>query len=119
MSNTRLRYRNAQLQELVHTADSEIHGTGLFASRDIQAGEYIGTYWGPEARRNGTYVLWVYDAENEESASGRSGRNLLRYLNHAKDCNAEFDEYDLYATELILKGNEITFDYGSEFLPDE
>ena len=119
MSNTELRYRNAELKELVYAADSAIHGTGLFASRDIAPGEYIGTYWGPETRRNGTYVLWVYDAENEAAATGRSGRNLLRYLNHAEDCNAEFDEYDLYATELIPRGTEITFDYGSEFLPDE
>ena len=119
MSNTHIRHRNSQLKELVHAAESGIHGTGLFASRDIEAGEYIGTYWGPETRRNGTYVLWVYDAEDEEAARGRSGRNLLRYLNHSRDCNAEFDEFDLYATEFIPKSSEITFDYGSEFLPDE
>lgn len=119
MSNTALGYRNAELKELVYAAGSGIHGTGLFANRDIAPGEYIGTYWGPETRRNGAYVLWVYDAENEETATGRSGRNLLRYLNHAEDCNAEFDEYHLYATELIRKGTEITFDYGSGFLPDE
>ena len=119
MSNTGIRYKNSELRQLVHATDSGIHGTGLFASRDIQPGEYIGTYWGPEARRNGTYVLWVYDEHDENSATGRSGRNLLRYLNHAKDCNAEFDGYDLYAAMHISQGTEITFDYGSEFLPDE
>ena len=77
MSDTGLRYRNADLKELVYAAESRIHGTGLFANRDIAQGEYIGTYWGPETRRNGTYVLWVYDAENKAAATGRSGRNLL------------------------------------------
>lgn len=119
MSYTEIRHRNMDLKELVYAADSVIHGTGLFASRNIDKGEYIGTYWGPEVKRNGTYVLWVYDAENEDTATGRSGRNLLRYLNHARDCNAEFDEYDLYAMKHISKGTEITFDYGSDFLPDE
>jgi len=119
MSNTEIRYRNIELKELVHAADSGIHGTGLFASRDIESGEYIGTYWGPEATRNGTYVLWVYDKDDGDSATGRSGRNLLRYLNHAEDGNAEFYEYDLYAMAHIPRGEEITFDYGGEFLPDE
>ncbi len=119
MSNSQIRHKNSELKELVYAGDSDIHGTGLFASQDIQPNQYIGTYWGPEAKRNGTYVLWVYHEDEEDTATGRSGRNLLRYLNHAKDGNAEFDEYDLYASEHIPKGTEITFDYGSEFLPDE
>ena len=73
MSDTALRYRNAELKELVYAADSRIHGTGLFANRDIAPGEYIGTYWGPETRRNGTYVLWVHDTESEETATGAAG----------------------------------------------
>lgn len=120
MTDSDIRYRNSELRELVYTADSSIHGTGLFASRDIEAGEYIGTYWGPEAKRNGTYVLWVYDEDgDDDSATGRCGRNLLRYLNHAKECNAEFDAYDLYAVTHVPRHGEITFDYGSEFLLDE
>lgn len=42
---------------------------------------------------------------------GRSGRNLLRYLNHAVPGNAEFDGFDLYARSRIGAGEEITFDY--------
>jgi SET domain-containing protein len=110
------RYRNAELSEWVYAAESPIHGTGLFARRAIAAGEYIGTYWGPTARRNGRYVLWVCDdREGEESWEGRSGRNLLRYLNHSRDCNAEFDGYDLYALRDIAPDEEITFYYGDEF----
>ncbi len=110
------RTTDSQLKKIVCSGTSKIHGTGLFAARKIDKGEYIGTYWGPLAKRNGTYVLWVYETEDEDSAVGRSGRNLLRYLNHSTRCNAEFDGFDLYALNKIPKDGEITFDYReSEF----
>jgi SET domain-containing protein len=98
------------LRDLVYTGPSQIHGTGLFARQRIEEGTFIGTYSGPAAKRDGTYVLWV--CEEGRGAVGRSGRNLLRYLNHAKDCNAEFDGFDLYALRRIEQDEEITFDYG-------
>ncbi|PLY11969.1 MAG: SET domain-containing protein-lysine N-methyltransferase [Sedimenticola sp.] len=103
--------KNQELRETVYSASSEIHGTGLFATRNIKKGEYIGTYHGPDAKRNGTYVLWVYDHGEEDKAIGRSGKNLLRFLNHAKPGNAEFDGFDLYARVAIKKHQEITFNY--------
>jgi len=110
------RIKNNQLREWVYAADSGIHGTGLFAHREIRESEYIGTYWGPEAKRNGTYVLWVYDEGDDENAVGRSGRNLLRYLNHACPGNTAFDGFDLYALQDIDPHEELTFDYlESEF----
>jgi len=105
-----LRRLDRELREWVYSATSPIHGKGLFARRTIAAGEYIGTYWGPQAKRNGTYVLWVYEQE-DAPPTGRSGRNLLRYLNHAIPGNAEFDGYDLYARIDIKAEQEITFDY--------
>lgn len=113
-----LRFRNRELQELVYAASSSIHGTGLFAGRAIGAGDYIGTYWGPEAKRNGMYVLWMYAEDYAAEMVGRCGRNLLRYLNHSKNGNCEFYDFDLYATEHIIKGTEITFDYGDDFFVD-
>jgi SET domain-containing protein len=102
---------NRQLRAVVYAASSGIHGTGLFAARDIAGGEYIGTYAGPQARRDGTYVLWVYESAADPEPVGRSGRNLLRYLNHASPCNAEFDGFDLYASRRISRDDEITIDY--------
>ncbi len=106
------RIKNSDLKDWVTAAESSIHGTGLFANRRIRKGQYIGTYWGPQASRNGMYVLWVYqDQEDENSAVGRSGRNLLRYLNHSVPGNTEFDGFDLYARVSIRPGDELTFDY--------
>lgn len=98
------------LRHLVYAGPSRIHGTGLFARHPIEEGTFIGTYSGPNAKRDGTYVLWI--CEDGKEPVGRSGRNLLRYLNHAKDCNAEFDGFDLFAIRRIEKDEEITFDYG-------
>ncbi len=105
-----------RLRDQVHKAPSPIHGNGCFARKDFAAGEHIGIYEGPEAKRNGTYVLWVY--EDGREPVGRSGRNLLRYLNHEKDGNAQFDGFALCAKRDIARGEEITFDYNSDFDPD-
>lgn len=100
-----------RLGTFVYQAPSKIHGNGLFARVAIGKGEYIGTYEGPDAKRDGTYVLWVY--EDGKKPVGRSGRNLLRYLNHQKRGNAEFDGFDLYALRDIRPHEEITFNYGA------
>ena len=113
------RTKNGELREFVYSDKSGIHGTGLFAAVDIKKGSYIGTYYGPEAKRNGMYVLWLYDKENPEDIVGISGKNLLRYLNHSRPGNAFFEEADLYAGMAIPQGDEITFDYGEEWEDDE
>ena len=105
---------NRQLRSIVYGASSDIHGKGVFASRDIDGGEYIGTFAGPEVRRDGEYVLWVYESEDDGDPVGRSGRNLLRFLNHASPGNAGFDGFDLYAEGNIAQDEEITIDYGDE-----
>lgn len=105
-----------RLRDRIFKAPSQIHGTGCFAGRDFSAEEHIGTYEGPLAKRDGTYVLWVY--EDGRAPVGRSGRNLLRYLNHQEDGNAEFDGFELYAKRDITCGEEITFDYNGDFDPD-
>jgi SET domain-containing protein len=107
-----LRLSNRQLRRVAYVAESGIHGRGLFAACDIARGEYIGTFHGPPARRDGHYVLWVYASPEDAEPVGRSGRNMLRFLNHAALCNAQFDGFDLYARRAIAAGEEITIDYG-------
>lgn len=95
--------------KLSYVARSTIHGKGLFAKVEINGGTFMGTYKGPEAKRNGTHVLWVYDDVGE--VVGRRGLNKLRYLNHCDAPNAEFDGFDLYSLKEIQPGEEITIDY--------
>lgn len=98
-----------RLASMVYVDASPIHGRGVFARVPIPKGAYIGTYRGREARRDGTYVLWLIGADG--LAIGRSGRNQLRFLNHSKKPNAYFEEFELYALRRIRAGEEITFDY--------
>lgn len=104
------RRTNGQLRDVVYDDVSPIHGRGLYATRRIASGEYIGTFEGPEAKRNGSHVLWTYDSAGR--TIGRRGKNLLRFINHARRCNAEFRGFDLYARRTIAAGKEITIDYG-------
>ena len=95
--------------KLSYIAPSDIHGKGLFAKVEIEEGTFIGTYKGPEAKRNGSHVLWVYEDDGE--VIGRRGLNKLRYLNHCDSPNAEFDGFDLYTLREIGPGEEITINY--------
>jgi SET domain-containing protein len=92
---------------------SPIHGRGLFATRAFEPGELIGTYEGPRATENGTYVLWVEDVDG--SFYGVHGENELRYLNHSSKPNADFDDELLYAAQRINLGDEICFHYGEDW----
>ena len=97
---------------LTYVMDSGIHGKGLFAKEDIKSNTYLGEYEGPEAKRNGSHVLWVFD---DDKVVGRSGRNKLRYLNHCSECSAEFDGFELYSACDIKAGEEITINYGEDW----
>lgn len=94
----------------LQVGDSAIHGKGLFAARAIPKGSYMGSYEGPVVEEDGMYVLWVTDEDGNES--GHLGVNRLRFINHDKTPNAEFDGIDLYALRKIKPGEEITIDYG-------
>lgn len=90
---------------------SPIHGSGCFARVPFATGERIGTFEGPAVTADGPHVLWVYDAAGGVLCA-RRGDNLLRWLNHSADPNAEFDGFDLYARRPIAVGEELSIDYG-------
>ncbi|MFV1997131.1 MAG: SET domain-containing protein [Acidiferrobacterales bacterium] len=96
-------------RKLTYVASSSIHGKGLFAKTILKKESYLGTYMGPQAKRNGSHVLWVYEDSGE--CVGRRGLNKMRYVNHSDKPNAEFDGFDLYTTRGIKPGEEITIDY--------
>ncbi|MBK1645694.1 SET domain-containing protein-lysine N-methyltransferase [Thiocapsa imhoffii] len=94
----------------LYRAASIIHGQGCFAKVSFEPGELIGVYEGPEVCADGPHVLWIYDAD-AGVLRGRDGRNLLRWLNHSEEPNAEFDGFTLYALRRIGADEEITIDY--------
>jgi uncharacterized protein len=100
------------LDRRIQVAPSPIHGQGCFARIGFEPGDYIGTFEGLEVAEDGPHVLWVYDSDRGRLI-GRRGTNVLRWLNHSDDPNAEFDGFELYARRAIAVGSEITIDYGA------
>ncbi len=102
------------LEELVETRTSAIHGTGVFARTAIAKGDFVGVYEGTPTDRDDRYVLWV-EADEGGVWNGIDGTGLLRFLNHSRSPNVEFDGPDLYAIRHISVGDELLFDYGDEW----
>jgi len=69
---------------------SPVHGLGMFATKDIESGEFIG-----KARENGVKTF------------------LGRYVNHAKENNGVITSgtWGVYATKNISIGQELLFNY--------
>ena len=102
-------------------------GLGLFSLEDIPKGQLIIEYTGERIsneeadRRGGRYLFAVTD---ELVIDGKGRENLSRYVNHAcrPNAQAEHDETDdriyIRSIKKIKAGEEITYDYGREYLED-
>ncbi len=98
----------------IYVNNSSFHGRGVFARAPFKRGDYIAAARGTRTETDGRHVLWVL--EGEGSYRGVKVANQLRYLNHSPKPNAEFEGAELYAIRAIKPGEEITFDYGREFV---
>lgn len=96
---------------LVYVDRSPIHGQGLFAAKDLEAGQFIGHYEGKRVTEDGPHVIWIEETPGGNWV-GYEGCNALRFMNHADEPNAEMDGLDCYARIAIAAGAEITIDYG-------
>lgn len=102
-------------------------GLGLFAAEAIPKNQLIIEYTGDRIsedeanRRGGRYLFQVTD---DLVIDGKGRENTARYINHACKPNAEAehdeDEDRIYirARKNIQAGEEITYDYGKEYLKD-
>ena len=97
---------------LVTVKKSKIHGRGLFAKIDIKAGEIIGEVEGKPTKNDGPYVLWLNNA-----GRGFEVSCILKYINHNQEANAcYYDDLTVVALRDIKKGEEITHNYGEDWL---
>lgn len=91
--------------------ESAIHGKGLFAAQKIQSGALIGTIEYKPVTDDGPYVLWL-DAE-----TGIRVDSDLKYINHNPNPNACYcEDLDVVALRDINEGEEITHDYGDDWI---
>ena len=101
-------------------------GLGLFATLPIKKGAFIVEYKGRklttaqadklEARGN----RYLYEINSRWTIDGTSRRNLGRYANHSCRPNAEAHTIGhkviIRAIKNIREGDEITYDYGDDYL---
>jgi len=84
-----------------HFGDSKIHGTGAFASRDIQPEEIIGS---------------AFSYANKKLSRTELGAKVNHQFNNNSIMRKDKSGYNLYATKDIKKGSEVTANY--EDTPD-
>jgi hypothetical protein len=119
--------------EWVEVRKSRIHGTGLYAKKDIPKGtrvlEYVGEKLGKKeagkrcdqhlemAKKNPNKGgVYVFELDKNYDIDGFFEWNTARLINHSCEPNCETEENDKYiwiiAVRDIKKGEEITYNYG-------
>jgi SET domain-containing protein len=101
-------------------------GLGLFATRPIKRGAYIATYRGPlltvkEAdRREARGARYMFELNGKWTIDGSPRYNVARYINHSCKPNAKpvgrNRKIVIVALRQIEPEDEITYDYGKEYL---
>lgn len=111
----------------IQVRNSGVHGKGVFALRDIAAGELLIEYVGeiitwtqaqqrhPHDPRDPTHTFYFH-VSHDRVIDARFGGNSSRWINHACNPNCEADEQQgrvfIKAARRIRVGEELTYDYG-------
>ena len=106
---------------------SGVHGKGVFARREIAAGDRILEYRGeiidwPEALRrhphdpDDPHHTFYFSLDDGTVIDAKHGGNAARWINHSCEPNCEADEQDgrvfVKALRDLLPGEELFYDYG-------
>lgn len=109
------------MHEKVLIMRSPIEGHGLYAVKDMRKGEKVVQYVGEIITKEETEELrddrYVFDLNEENDIDGKVPWNPAGCANHSCDPNCEAIIYDdrevwLVARRRIVKGEELTYDYG-------
>ncbi len=101
-------------------------GKGIFATEEIKRGTKILQYIGLKVstdHANENPNRYIFEIDENWSLDGSPMWNTARYFNHSCIPNAESimegdDRIFIAAKKKILPGDEITFDYGEEYIND-
>jgi hypothetical protein len=97
-------------------------GLGLFATRPFKKGEFIIEYFGAAmsgAEADKSRNRYVFSLTNKKAIDGRTRANIARYINHSCKPNARArgtKRIWINAERRINPGDEITIDYGKEYI---
>ena len=97
-------------------------GRGLYATHDIQRGDFIVEYTGvhiPSLYADTLKTRYLFELDPDWTVDGSSRKNVARYINHSCAPNCEAETHDghilIFATRDIRAGEEFTMDYGDEY----
>lgn len=99
-------------------------GKGIFALEEIKKGTKIMQYIGKKITTKAADEKpnrYIFEIDDDWSLDGSPHWNTARYFNHSCKPNAESimegdDRIFIAAKKKILPGEEITFDYGKEYV---
>lgn len=114
--------------------NSKIHGTGVFARKDIKKGTRVIEYVGDKLtqaqsdkradtqiekhkkNRKANGAVYIFELNKRYDIDGNVSWNPARYINHSCNPNCETDiirgHIWIIATQDIRKGEEISYNYG-------
>ncbi len=103
-----------------------LDGLGLFADENIKKGEvvieYVGNVLLGADARDPKDNMYLFEVSKNKTIDGSPRWNQARYCNHSCDGNAESNikkgRVFMLATKNIKQGEEITYDYGEEFVKE-
>ena len=104
-------------------------GLGLFATKPIKKGAKIVRYFGPlldskKKKDDAIENKYLFELTNRWTIDGSVRENVARYINHACRPNAESDvkprkrEVFIRAIKNIEPGEEINYDYGTDYFKE-
>ena len=104
-------------------------GLGLFATKPIKKGDSIIRYIGPmldcnKKKDDAVENKYLFQISKRWTVDGSVRKNIARYINHACKPNAESDvskkhrRIVIRAIKSIQPGDEINYDYGSEYFKE-
>ncbi|HEX2792683.1 MAG TPA: SET domain-containing protein [Candidatus Paceibacterota bacterium] len=100
-------------------------GLGLFAGSEIPKGaciiEYVGRVISKEEERT-SRSKYLFEVSKRKTIDGKPKINKAGYINHSCKPNAETEIYKdrvfILATRRIRPGEEISYDYGKEYVDE-
>src|ERR1700712_4379369 len=101
-------------------------GLGLFATKPIKKGDKIVRYFGPlldsrNKKQDAIENKYLFELNGRWTIDGSVRKNIARYINHACRPNAESDvsarkrTVVIRAIKKIEPGEEINYDYGTDY----
>tara|TARA_A100001015_G_scaffold202909_1_gene226675 strand:+ start:545 stop:1036 length:492 start_codon:yes stop_codon:yes gene_type:complete len=119
---------------------SKVHGTGVFATKNIVKGSRIIQYIGDKVtkkegdRRSALRLknflhkknegsVYIFELNNKFDIDGSPEYNKARYINHScyPNCEVEIIDNEIWISSIrnIKKGTELSYDYGYPFEEDD